>query len=230
MGVLSYRAEKLRLERMLKIIKEIYRRLSGKSYVFCLKRKLNGCKSILDLGCGYKSPLKRLSKNFYSVGVELFKPYLLKSKEARIHDDYILADITKLGVRPKSFDTVLALDVLEHLTKGDGLNMIKNMEKIASKKAVIFTPNGFLHQPEYDGNVFQAHQSGWDVKAFRNMGYEVKGINGLKFLRKEKAEIRFRPKKLFLIISNISQKLTYDFPNFAFQLLCMKDRMRAPDY
>jgi len=63
----------------------------------------------------------------------LFKPYLLRSKEARVHHDYILADITKLEFRPKSFDTVLALDVLEHLTKGDGLNLIKNMEKIACK-------------------------------------------------------------------------------------------------
>jgi len=212
-----------------KIIKKIYRRLNGRlhacarMYTFSpLKRKIIGCRSVLDLGCGYNSPLKHFSKNFYSVGVELFKPYLLRSKEARVHHDYILADITKLEFSPKSFDTVLALDVLEHLTKGDGLNLIKNMEKIACKNVVIVTPNGFLHQPEYDENVFQAHQSGWYIKEFRSMGYEVKGINGLRFLRKESAEIRFRPKKLFLIISYISQKLTYNFPNLAFQLLCMK--------
>ena len=56
-----------------------------------------------------------------------------------------MADIRKIGFRPKSFDAVLALDVLKQLTKVDGLNLIKNMEKIAKRFIVPFTPNGFLH-------------------------------------------------------------------------------------
>lgn len=127
-----------------------------------------------------------------------------------------------LGFRSKSCDAVLALDVLEHLTKKDGLKLVKSMEKIAGKTVVIFTPNGFIHQFEHNGNVFQVHQSGWTVKEFKDMGYEVKGINGLKFLRKEEAHIRFRPRKLFGIIADVSQKFTYYFPNLAYQQLCVK--------
>jgi SAM-dependent methyltransferase len=207
---------------MRKVIKEVYRRFEGKSYIFCLESKLIGNRRILDLGCGRGSPIRFLPKNFYSVGVEFFKPYLLMSKEKQIHDDYIQSDIRKLGFRSKSFDVVMALDVLEHLTKVDGLNLIKNMEEIAKETVVIFTPNGFIHQLEHNGNVFQVHQSGWAVREFREMGYEVKGINGLKFLRKEEAHIRFRPRKLFGIIADVSQRFTYHFPNLAYQLLCVK--------
>ncbi len=214
---------------MLRTIRAILEKFSAKlhlyrhAYLVFLKMKLIDCKSVLDLGCGHNSPLKHFSrKSFFSVGVDLFKPYLLKSKEARIHNDYIMADITRLELTSKSFDAVLALDVLEHLTKADGRNLIENIEEIGSKRVMLVTPNGFLYQRECDENVFQAHQSGWCVKDFRSMGYEVKGINGLKFLRKENAEIRFRPKALFLILSYISQILIYNLPNFAFQLFCVK--------
>lgn len=214
----------LKLRRLSRIIKKVYRRIKGKPYVSCLKGELTGYRSILDLGCGKSSPIKSFSKIFYySVGTEMFKPYLLKTKETRIHDDYVLADVRKLGFRPRSFDTVVALDLIEHLTKGEACHLIETMEEIARKNVVVFTPNGFLCQSEYDRNIYQVHRSGWTVKEFRNMGYEVKGINGLKFLRKEEAYTRFRPRRLFQIISDISQKLTYNFPNLAFQLLCVKE-------
>lgn len=88
---------------------------------------------------------------------------------------------------------------------------------------IVFTPNKFMPQSEYDGNVLQIHRSGSTVKEFQDMGYHVEGINGLKFLRKEQANIRFRPTRLFNIISNLSQKFTYHHPNIAHQLLCVKE-------
>jgi SAM-dependent methyltransferase len=206
-----------------KLLRKVYRKAMGPSYAFCLKEKLKGYQSILDLGCGKNSPLRLFHANFYLVGVEMFKPYILNSKEAQIHDDYVLADLRQLGIRSKSFDTCIALDVLEHLTKADGLRLINNMERIGRGNVIVFTPNKFLPQHECDENVLQIHRSGWTVKEFQDMGYHVKGINGLKFLRKEETKIRFRPKRLFIIISDLSQKLTYHFPNIAYQLLCVKE-------
>jgi 2-polyprenyl-3-methyl-5-hydroxy-6-metoxy-1,4-benzoquinol methylase len=204
------------------IIRKVYRGIKGKPYILSLKENLTDCRAILDLGCGRSSPIEALSKNVYSVGVEIFKPAILQSKEKRIHKDYILAEMNNLCFRPKSFDAVLALDVLEHLKKAEGLHLIKSMEKIARNKVVIFTPNGFVPQAEYDKNVFQMHLSGWTVNELKRMGYKVNGINGLKILRKEKAELRFRPATLFGRLADISQKLTYHFPHIAFQLLCVK--------
>lgn len=202
-------------------IKDFYKKLFPQFYDH-LKKELKGCKSVLDLGCGRSSPLRYCSVN-YSVGVDLFKPYLIESKKMEIHNEYILADIRKVEFKPESFDCVLALDVLEHLAKKEGTSLIKKMENVAKKKIIIFTPNGFLRQDEYDEDKLQIHKSGWTVDEFKKLGYEVKGINGWKPLRKEKAEFRFRPKIVSLLLSDLTQKITYHRPRFAFQLLAVKN-------
>lgn len=154
--------------------------------------------------------------------MDLYKPSLIKSKRAKIHDDYVLAEINHLCFVSKSFEAVLAIDVLEHLKKVDDISLIKNIEKIAKYAALVFTPNGFLPQSEYDGNILQIHQSGWTVAELKSLGFRVYGINGLKFLRKEEAENRFKPQILFDEVSAVSQKLANRFPSIAFQLLCVK--------
>lgn len=201
-------------------LKGFYKKLFPQFYDY-LKKELRGCESVLDLGCGRSSPLRYCSVS-YSVGVELFEPYLEESKKMKIHNEYILADIIKVKFKPKSFDCILALDVLEHLTKKEGLSLIKKMENIARKKIIIFTPNGFLRQDEYDGDKLQIHKSGWTVDELKKLGYKVKGINGWKPLRKEKAEFKFRPKIMNLPLSDLTQKITYHYPKLAFQLLAVK--------
>ena len=62
---------------------------------------------------------------------------------------------------------------------------------------MVFTPNGFVHQLALQGNPYQVHLSGWIVAELRKIGFQVNGINGLKILRKEKAEISFKPEMLF---------------------------------
>ena len=207
---------------MLNPVRKAYRIVKGKSYILSLKEKLVDYKTVLDIGCGKSSPIGSFSKSFYSVGIDIFKPAILRSKKTRTHDDHVLAEMNHLCFRPESFEAVLALDVLEHLKKADGYRLMENMEKIARYAIVVFTPNGFVHQLEYDSNPYQIHLSGWTVIELRRIGFQVNGINGLKFLRKEKAELRFRPKILFNLFSDISQKLAYHFPNLAFQLLCVK--------
>jgi hypothetical protein len=203
------------------MIKRFYRKIFPDFYSLLLVKELKDCKSILDLGCGKNSALQFVDAP-YKVGVELFKPYLIESKKRRIHNKYILANVIKLKMKLKSFDAVVALDVIEHLNKKDGLKLIKNMELWAKKKVVIFTPNGFLKQEEYDENVLQFHKSGWTVKEFRELGFKVYGVNGLKFLRKEGGELRFKPKYFWLPISELSQKITFCLPKLAFQLLVVK--------
>jgi len=121
-----------------------------------------------------------------------------------------------------SFDCVLASDLIEHLTKEDGLKLIDMMEKIAKNKIIIFTPNGFLSQGEYDNNPWQIHKSGWTVKEMKEKGYEVIGIDGWKPLRGEYASLRFWPKHFWLIISDITQFFVKNKPEKAFEILCYK--------
>jgi hypothetical protein len=117
---------------------------------------------------------------------------------------------------PNFFDAVLALDVIEHLEKAKGVRLIETMEKIAKKKVLIITPNGFVPQGAGAKNLFQVHLSGWTVGELKMLRYEIRGIIGLKLLRTEEAKLKYNLEILFSEISDISQKLTYYFPIMAF--------------
>ena len=193
-----------------------------------LKKELKDCDTVLELGCGKNSPLRCCNVR-YSVGVELFEPSLLKSKEQKIHNEYILADIRELKFKDNSFDCVCVLDVLEHLTKEEGITLIRNMERIARLKVIIFTPNGFLPQGEEYGNPFEIHKSGWSVQELRNLGYTVRGINGIKtstnILGRLKNAGHYYVKLFSLVLGIVNiatQRLVYRCPSLAFQLLCTK--------
>jgi len=190
-------------------------------YIDCLKKELKGCDTVLDLGCGYSSPLQYCDIPF-SVGVEFFETYLQTSKKKSIHNQYVRADIRKIEFKPKSFDTVVASDILEHLTKQEGHRLIKKMKKWAIKKIIIFTPNGYLWQDGYDNNPLQEHKSGWSVKELRELGFEVVGINGWKKLRGYRSLIKYRPFRLWSVISDLTQKITYHYPKLAFELFAVK--------
>lgn len=210
-----------------KILKFIYRKFYKKIFhdtLYELRRELDDCKSILDLGCGSSSSIKYLQKNFYSVGVDIFKPSIEKSKREGIHNEYILMDVLDIDkiFQPNSFDCVLALELIEHLEKKDGIRLIEMMEKIAKKKVIIITPNGFLPQEEYDGNIWQIHKSGWSAGEMRKRGYRVIGLNGWKALRGGRASLRFSPEIFWLIISDVTQLFVRYKPERAFHNLCVK--------
>ena len=198
-----------------------YKKNFADDYPKILKKKLYDCNTVLELGCGYNSPIQYCNVHF-SVGVELFEPYLQESKKKAIHKQYIKADIRKIEFKPKSFDTVVALDVLEHLTTEEGLMLIKKMEKWSRKKIIIFTPNGYVWQDDYDNNPLQEHKSGWSAKELEKLGFKVFGINGWKKLRGYKASIKYKPTIIWGVISNLTQKVTYRHPKFAFQLFAVK--------
>ena len=209
--------------RMIKILRSLYIKTFW-SYEYQLKKAVGDSQSLLDLGCGYPSPIKSFSSRLYSVGVDIFEPSIEKSKAESIHNEYKKLNILDAGneFKERSFDCALASDVIEHLSKENGEKLIKIMEGLASKKVVIFTPNGFLHQPTHDENEYQEHLSGWSVQEMRDKGYKVTGINGWKPLRKEFAEIRFKPTFLWAIISVLTQTMVQYFPKHAFALLCIK--------
>ena len=194
------------------------------SYFYELKKVLSNCESLLDVGCGSFSPIASFSKSFYSVGVDAFVPSIEKSRKLGIHNKYYNIDVLDIGKKFKenSFDCVLASDLIEHLSKEDGFKLIEMMEKIAKKKVVIFTPNGFLPQGEYNNNPWQVHKSGWSVEEMRRRGYKVIGINGWKPLRGERARIKYKPKLFWLIFSILTIPLVRNHPTKAFQILCVK--------
>jgi 2-polyprenyl-3-methyl-5-hydroxy-6-metoxy-1,4-benzoquinol methylase len=177
--------------------------------------------SILDIGCGRKSIVSKICKRGYTVGVDGYKPYILESKRKKIHDDYVLLDIQHLCFIKKSFDTVIMLDVLEHLPKESGEKEIMEMEFIAKKSTVILTPNGFVKQGARDGNLYQRHLSSWTAMELGDAGFRIKGINGFKIFFKEECKPRINHPLCRLMII-FSQFIAYNYPQLAYHVLAIK--------
>lgn len=194
-------------------------------YYFQIGVELSGMTSVLDVGCGARSPLSKIPKTFRSVGVDIFKESIEKSKKLGIHDDYIIGDVTRLEdkIGKKSFDAVIALDLIEHLSKKQGEKLLMTLERIAQKKVIVMTPNGFYRQEPYEKNPYQVHKSGWTTQDFESRGYRVLGIRGLKSLRGEYATIRWKPWFVWGVISALSQYILVWFPRFSYQLFAVKN-------
>lgn len=193
------------------------------TYIHLLSREISTSKSLIEFGSGRSSPLKHIKFKGKSVGIDIDDESIKMSRKQKIHSDYIKGDVLKHKIKSK-FDCALALDLIEHLKKKDGHKLIAKMLSVSDKKVIIFTPNGFLPQAEKYGNPYQKHLSGWTVEDFRKMGFKVYGVNGLKFLRKEEAKIRFYPKFFWTAVSEASQLIAYFFPKLAFQILAVKKK------
>jgi len=155
------------------------------------------------------------------VGIEANPPALAESRRNRIHDEYIEGDARRVELPPASFDAVMMIDLLEHLEPADGLALLGKAQRLARKKVIVFTPNGFVRQDEYGGNPLQVHRSGWTVEDLRGRGYRLYGIGGLKALRGDLAIPR-RPRVVTRPLANLTQPAVYRHPKHAFHLLAVK--------
>lgn len=140
-------------------------------------------KTVLDVGCGQGIPMKSLNMHYKfkkTVGVDLFDEYLKQCKKEHIHTDYVKKDVRKISYKQKSFDTVMCLQVVEHLTKKDAWKLVEKMEKIAKRQIIIATPIGHLDHDEVDHNHLQLHKSFFYPEEFEKKGYAI-----VRFGRKE---------------------------------------------
>ena len=79
---------------------------------------------------------------------------------------------------PRSFDVVMLIDVIEHFRKGEGLEILDVVERIARSRVVVFTPLGEFPQSDFDayglgGEQFQEHRSAWHEADFASRGYSI---------------------------------------------------------
>lgn len=204
--------------------KNFFRQFENFFFLSRLRQEIGNSKCVLDVGCGNNSPIGHLKKTFYSEGVDIYPKCIQVSRKNHYHDAYRVGDVRKLGrfYKNKSFDSLVSIDVIEHLTKPDSLKMISQMEKIARKKVILMTPRGYIDQGAYDGNPYQVHHSGWTTKDLQDLGYRVYGLRGFKYLRDDAATIRFSPWIFWGFLAFITEVLLYPFPDLSFQLFAVK--------
>lgn len=97
----------------------------------------------------------------------------------------------KLGVVPDDlvlipenyYDFVLAIDLIEHLSKSEGFLLLYELDRISKGFSALLTPNGFVWQPPSENNPHNAHISGWTHKELRQLGWRYqRGQIGFKLL------------------------------------------------
>lgn len=220
------------MRKFFRLLKKTFPRFVLATFIFEVEKHLGGCKSILDVGCGENSPIGLFEGRYATTGIDGHKPSIIQSKKRNIHNAYIFGNIKKLNylVKKGSFDAVIALDVIEHLKKADGYKLLENMERVARKKVILVTPNGFIPQRNKD-NKLQAHLSGWTEEDFTQRGYCVEGIYGTKLcniLRTDEAELRWKPKLFWALVWGILVEVTHHlytrrYPRHSIGLLSVKE-------
>ncbi|MEI7809445.1 MAG: class I SAM-dependent methyltransferase [Verrucomicrobiota bacterium] len=189
-----------------------------------LRTALSGCASVLDIGCGMNPTLRQLGVS-QTCGAEGYAPSFNEARRQNTHDQLVQCDVRELSrhFQPGQFDACIALDVIEHLAKPDGLKLLADMERIARKRVVIFTPSGFLEQHHASNDDLQEHLSGWEAAEMERLGYHVTGQLGPKSLRGEYHALKRRPAAFWGLVS-LAGQLTHSqhHPAEAAAILCVK--------
>jgi len=197
-----------------------------RQHIQLLEQEIIGsCETLLDIGCGGGTHITGCAPYLKkSVGIDVFPEVINRARERGIYTQTILMDANKISdfFDENSFDCVLAFDLIEHLKKSEGLFLLSAMESIASKKVIVFTPNGFLSQGSINGNPHQIHQSGWSASEMQALGYHVRGVHGFKGILGEESVPRWRPNRLWKLVTVLFQPFFLNRPKLAFQIFCAK--------
>jgi SAM-dependent methyltransferase len=118
--------------------------------------------TILDVGCGEGIYGFLLQNLWYQTrAAEIFprqkKPKLLVGLDVKgglkdskllknIYDKIVICSAKKLPFPNKSFDTVLCIEVIEHLEQKDVPNLLEEMDRVAKKQIILSTPKDPLNK------------------------------------------------------------------------------------
>jgi len=72
-----------------------------------------------------------------------------------------------------SFDYVQATEIIEHMPKASGRQLIELLKRVTRKQLLLSTPYAYLNQPAQDGNPYQLHVCGWMPQEFEEMDLRV---------------------------------------------------------
>lgn len=200
--------------------------------MWILRKSIGKSRTILDLGCGDGRLMKIISQgnNWEITGVDIYEGWLKQAREMKVYKRLIKGDINAicriLIKQKKKFDVVFCSQTIEHVTRRNGKELLRLVDRLARKRIVFGTPSGFMKQPdEFLGdNPYQEHKSGWSREDFERRGYKVYGM-GFRPIWFEGGLARTKNKFLLLFFTTISflmSPLVYFYPKLGAGLLCVK--------
>lgn len=143
-----------------------------------IRQLVGPVRTVLDVGAGIRP--QTLVPARVHICVEPYEPYVERlRKEVSQDRDWVFLTARWEDVLPlmpdDSVDTVLVLDVIEHMEKEEGLRLLHQAKRIARHQVVVLTPLGFLpqsHAPDdldrwqMRGGRWQSHRSDWEPEEF----------------------------------------------------------------
>lgn len=141
------------------------------------RKKISPANIILDIGCGIKPQSFIQAEIHVCIEPHLeYMEYLVKKAPC---ENYVYmnsrAEVALKLFHTKSVDSIFMIDVIEHIEKSDGLELLKQSERIAKDQIIIMTPLGFYPQVHIEGRKdrwglhggeFQKHRSEWHIQDF----------------------------------------------------------------
>lgn len=190
--------------------------------------------TLLDLGCGDGRAMKLIAKkingNFKFTGLDAFQSAINCAKEQQIYETLIVANIKdNLPFGEKSFDVVVLLEVLEHLSKDDGKKLLVTMESIARKALILSTPAcldrkrrgtveediAYYTELNKDKPQEMPHISIWTPEEYEKYGFKVMRANGI--------HISGLPHYLDIVVGLLTAPFVYSlFPYLPASLVAVK--------
>jgi len=170
---------------------------------------------ILDVGCGFGKwghlirilYAERNIRNAQIMGVDIECSHLHLAK--KIYDSVIGCCASCLPFPSNSFDTVLVSEVIEHLPRWKGFNLIRECERVAEKKVIITTPS------MRTVSLYSEHICYWKPSDFKRLGYKVYGVRGYPRLVSTNVLVQ-------LILAFAVAPFSYWFPTLSSNVIAVK--------
>lgn len=133
------------------------------------------CDNIWDVGAGIR-PMQWYDLKRH-ICVEPYEPYAKKLSECGFQ---VIQETALVALRrPETVEAIYLLDVIEHMEKDEGKEVVELAKTKASVQVVVFTPNGFMEQDEdawgMSGDYWQTHKSGWTRDDFKGWRFQPYG-------------------------------------------------------
>ena len=142
----------------------------------CFNEVVRGCSSALEIGCGEGNNLRQTYAK-QKVGIECFQPYVKEGDGV----EFRIGDALKIlpTIPDKSFELILNIDCIEHFYKEDAIFVMKEMDRICSKRILLWTPSGLMVQNKQWHDDYRQwsdgleHKSSWVKEELEEWGYDV---------------------------------------------------------
>lgn len=113
------------------------------------------------------------------VGCDGYLPNVEMTRATGVYAEVLHVRFPPLPFPDQSFDTVLLMEIVEHLEKPDAYRLVEEAKRIARKRVIVSTPNFSMLREGHDTitgfNELEHHLSYISRRDLRRMGFTVYG-------------------------------------------------------